>query len=630
MAGPPLDSTRSNDADRHKDKAKLPHFMQGRVRPLLYAPTVDSTHSKKIQAEQPTGMNKIAADSCSDHDDESRLPPLRLGVFGGSFSPCHLGHVLLAVTTQQTKPIDELLMVPVFKHARKTNLLPFEDRVEMCKLAIAPFASTSGGVSVCSIEREVGASNAPMLRAIKRKYQSLHSNRKIELYWICGDDVFTWIEKPKGVETMAEVSGLIVQRRLHKGNTKDVFYKEALDETKIREIGMRLDLAISFIYGELPHFSSTLVRNAPGRWRSFLPQSVASYLEARPELLAKLYANLEIEAAKEKATLQPERKKQKLDEDAASIQAPTYIDNAANLIIRGLDVVHQLQFERGQTGLLLSIGSDTLKEKLKSVQSNTDFSIRDVGSLQDDDLDCLDEAEALRVELRLASSWLQRDRAVIEKRYIELKDLDGEQAWLARHSIVSKFNSRIDVIFGCIIRSLQEIIDIDGHVGKNVGATTTSPLQDAPDLLLTWHEGKEALGRLRAFVCSGGRSAPDVIKKSLNIRQLLHNVVDSKNRMIERIVALGEHRHSPSDPGAQYGASTALHRLLEEVSLFEWLLMGSFAPSTPLPLMHKLLSEESNKEKQFDVERFFFSASAAIDLMLSETKALAAFGCTKA
>lgn len=565
------------------------------------------------------------------HDDEP-LPPLRLGIFGGSFSPIHLGHVLLAVTTQQTKPIDELLMVPVFKHARKTNLLPFEDRVEMCKLAIAPFASTSGGVSVCEIERDVGASNAPMLRAIRDKYQNLHANRKIELYWICGDDVFTWIEKPKGVETMAEVSGLIVQRRLHKGTAKDSFYKEELDETKIRAIGMGLNLAISFIYGELPHFSSTLVRNAPGRWRSFLPQSVASYLEAKPELLAKLHENLEIDAAMEEATQQaPERKKQRLDKDAAPIRTPTDIDKAADLIIRALDVVHKLQFERGQTGLLLSIGSDALKEELKSVQSNTEASIGDVESLQDDELGGLDEAHALREELRLASSWLQRDRAVIEKRYVELKDLDGEQAWLARYALASKFNHRIDVIFGCIVRSLQEIIDIDGNdLGENVVATATSPLQDAPDLLLTWHEGKEALGRLRAFICSGGRSAPDTIKSSMKIRQLLHNVVDSKNRRIERIVALGEHRHSPSDPSAQYGASTALHRLLEEVSLFEWLLMGSFAPSTPLPLMHKLLSEESNKEKQFDVERFFFSASAAIDLMLSETKALAAFGCAKA
>lgn len=555
----------------------------------------------------------------SASNDAHEPPPLRLGIFGGSFNPIHLGHVLLSVTCQQTKPIDQLLMVPVYKHARKTNLLPFEDRVEMCKLAIAPFAAASGGVTVCDIEREVGASNAPMLRAIRKRYENANANRKVELIWICGDDVFSWIEKPKGLETMAEVSGLIVQRRLHKGSAKDSFFKEELDEQKIRAIGARLQLSIDFVYGELPHFSSTLVRNAPGMWRSFLPQSVAKYLEGKPALLAKLHENLEMEAAKEEATQRPEKKKQRLEkEKVTSLPVPT--DKAAGLIIKGLDVVHKLQFERGQTGLLLSIGSDALKEELKRVQADTDDSIRDVGSLNVGELDGLDEALALLQELKLALSWLQRDRAVVETRYAALKDSDGADAWLARYSLASKFNCRIDVVFGCIVRSLQEIIDIDRQPGAKLGAAT-SPLQDAPDLLSTWHDGKEALGRLRAFVCSGGRSAPDTIQKSLYIRRLLNQLVEAKNRRIERIVTLGEHNMS---------SSQALQRLLEDVCMFEWLLLGSFAPSTPLHLMHKLLLEESNKEKEFDVECFFSSASAAIDLMLSKTKALAAFGCAKA
>ena len=60
--------------------------------------------------------------------------PLNIGVFGGSFNPIHLGHALLAITTQQTKPVDAVVLVPVYKHASKTDLLPFEDRVAMCRL----------------------------------------------------------------------------------------------------------------------------------------------------------------------------------------------------------------------------------------------------------------------------------------------------------------------------------------------------------------------------------------------------------------------------------------------------------------------------------------------------------------
>jgi hypothetical protein len=47
-------------------------------------------------------------------------------------------------------------------------------------------------------------------------------------------------------------------------------------------------LDIDFIHGELPHFSSTLVRGSPANWRAFLPMRVAEYLDQRPELLAQL------------------------------------------------------------------------------------------------------------------------------------------------------------------------------------------------------------------------------------------------------------------------------------------------------------------------------------------------------
>lgn len=570
----------------------------------------------------------VATYANANADADAHLAPLKIGVFGGSFNPVHLGHTLLAITTQQTKPIDTLLMVPVFKHVSKKNLLPFDDRVSMCELAIEPFAASAGGgkVEVCTIEREVGESNAPMLRAIRRKY-STDPSRKVELYWICGDDVFRWIEKPKGLETMAEVAGLIVQRRLHKSSATDRFYKDPLDDDRTRQIAARLNVTISFIYGELPHFSSTLVRNTPGAWRSFLPQSVAKYLESKPELLAQLHDNLEADAKKEAqhiATGMPPLKRQRLESTASA-------NRAAECILRALDVVHSLQFERGHTGLLLSIGSDYVKEGLRTSQANTDAVIGKINAVEEDEFDGFDEAWALACELRQIPVWLHRDRAVVDKRYVMLKDLQGQDGWAARYSLASKFNPRIDVIMSSIIRSLQEIID----VGKQGSGHKTSSLEDAPVLLSTWFDGKEALGRLRAFVCSGGPNAPCIIKDSLNMRQLLHQMIDAKERRIGRVVSLHENGTSSTDNSLpQFGASDALRRMLDEISSWEWLLLGSFAPSTPLPLIHKLLSKGdvsgSATARQFDVQGFFAAASAAIDLMLNETKALAAFGCARA
>lgn len=108
----------------------------------------------------------------------------------------------MAITTQQTKPVDQVVLVPVFKHAVKRNLLPFEDRLEMCRLSIANFAATSSSstssqkelpcMTVSTVEQRVGASNGAMLRGLKEEYPP-----GTEFLWICGDDFFAWMEKPK-------------------------------------------------------------------------------------------------------------------------------------------------------------------------------------------------------------------------------------------------------------------------------------------------------------------------------------------------------------------------------------------------------------------------------------------------
>ncbi|CAE8652882.1 unnamed protein product [Polarella glacialis] len=205
----------------------------------------------------------------------------RVGVIGGSFNPIHLGHALLAITVKETKPVDEVVLVPVFKHPVKTDLMPFEDRVAMCELAVQ-----ANGIEVSRVEQETGESNAVMLRALRRKYPE-----GTQLLWVCGDDVFEWIDNVKGREMLCELDGLIVQRRLHQsdgGRSTDNFYKAPLDVSKVQALAAEYSVMIDFIYGELPHFSSTLVRNSPASWRAFLPQKVAAYIDERPGLLAQL------------------------------------------------------------------------------------------------------------------------------------------------------------------------------------------------------------------------------------------------------------------------------------------------------------------------------------------------------
>jgi len=75
---------------------------------------------------------------------------MRIGVFGGSFDPPHLGHVLGCLWALETGEIDRVLLVPVGRHAfGKQAGAPFLHRMAMCRAAVERLG---GLVEVSDIE----------------------------------------------------------------------------------------------------------------------------------------------------------------------------------------------------------------------------------------------------------------------------------------------------------------------------------------------------------------------------------------------------------------------------------------------------------------------------------------------
>jgi nicotinate-nucleotide adenylyltransferase len=57
-----------------------------------------------------------------------------IALFGGSFDPPHIGHLLAAAYVLATEPIDELWLLPVEKHPFAKPLVgAYEHRVELCE-----------------------------------------------------------------------------------------------------------------------------------------------------------------------------------------------------------------------------------------------------------------------------------------------------------------------------------------------------------------------------------------------------------------------------------------------------------------------------------------------------------------
>ncbi len=74
-----------------------------------------------------------------------------VAIYGGSFDPPHISHVLAVVYALKVGGFDQVLVVPVFEHAFQKRLSPFEHRVRLCELSFAGIA----GVAVSTVEREL-------------------------------------------------------------------------------------------------------------------------------------------------------------------------------------------------------------------------------------------------------------------------------------------------------------------------------------------------------------------------------------------------------------------------------------------------------------------------------------------
>ena len=129
----------------------------------------------------------------------------RVAVFGGSFNPPHVGHVLGVVYALSTAPIDEVLVVPVFQHPFSKHLAPFDDRLQMCRLALGWLR----GVTISTVERELGGES----RTLRTLEHLRATSPSLSLRLLVGADVLGDLPKWHRWDLIAELAPPLVLGR---------------------------------------------------------------------------------------------------------------------------------------------------------------------------------------------------------------------------------------------------------------------------------------------------------------------------------------------------------------------------------------------------------------------------------
>jgi len=205
---------------------------------------------------------------------------MRIGIFGGTFNPIHIGHLITAETLREDFDLDRILFVPSARppHKPSPGLIAPEHRAEMVRRAIA--ANPAFELSTVEIDRPEVSYSVQTVEALQ---QSL--GEEVELYFLLGIDAFCELATWHRPERLLGLCHFIVNAR------PGFSFDEAcrlLSET----FGMAVEEGAgttllpgghTLFFAEVPllAISSTKIRAALGRGRSVkyrLPESVESYI----------------------------------------------------------------------------------------------------------------------------------------------------------------------------------------------------------------------------------------------------------------------------------------------------------------------------------------------------------------
>ena len=131
----------------------------------------------------------------------------RIGLFGGTFNPIHLGHLRTAVEVGEKLSLDVVFLIPsaLPPHKDSHALIRAEDRLAMARIAVE--GSALFQVSDVELRRSGPSYTIDTVRHFKSRFGDA------ALFWIVGADAFLELDTWKDYQTLLDEIPFVVMTR---------------------------------------------------------------------------------------------------------------------------------------------------------------------------------------------------------------------------------------------------------------------------------------------------------------------------------------------------------------------------------------------------------------------------------
>lgn len=191
----------------------------------------------------------------------------KIGIFGGTFSPPHIGHVNSAKDFLREIQLDELFVIPTYQppHKEYGAEASADERLEMTRLAFSGVPKAS--VSDLEIMRGGMSYTYLTLEELSREDR--------EIFLLCGTDMLLTLSEWKNAERIFELATICYVRRENDAQLKNEI------ERRIAEYRERYGARVITVSNAVVEISSTelrkMLKERSGA-EKYLPRAVYEYI----------------------------------------------------------------------------------------------------------------------------------------------------------------------------------------------------------------------------------------------------------------------------------------------------------------------------------------------------------------